>query len=99
MTRMKHLKTGSEVPTDSVRIRESVNQCINDRLASCSYAFYLNSITWSFEKGQLTLNGRVPTFQLKHMLETLLRDVAYVDDFVNNVDVISSTGLSTTQPK
>ena len=96
---IKQLKTDPEAPTDSVGIRESVSRSINERLTNCSYAFYLNSISWSYENGQLTLRGRVPTFQLKQMLETLLRDVAHVETVVNNVDVVSSTGLSTTQPK
>ena len=96
---MKQLKTGPKVPTNSVEIRDSVNRSINERLANCSYAFYLNSISWSYQKGQLTLRGRVPTFQLKQMLETVLRDVVHVETVVNNVDVVSSTGLSTTQPK
>lgn len=99
MAGMKQLKTDSEGPADSVAVRDNVSRCVNDRLANCSYAFYLNCISWSYDRGELTLNGRVPTFHLKQMLETLLRDIAYVDTVINNVDVVSSTGLSTTQPK
>ena len=66
-----------------------------------AYARFVVRIAWGFRGygRQLTLRGRVPTFQLKQMLETLLRDVAHVEMVVNEVDVISSTGLSTTQPK
>ena len=57
------------------------------------YNFYLRGITCSFDRGVLTLEGRVPTFRLKHVLQTMLFDVEGVDRIDNRVDVVNSTGL------
>lgn len=76
-----------------------VDECIRRRLANCPYEFYFNSVTWHFEDGRLTLMGCVPTFYMKQMLQTILRDIEGVHDLVNDVDVVSATGLSSMRPK
>lgn len=58
------------------------------------YNFYFREITCNYEDGVLTLEGRVPTFRLKHVLQTMLFDVDGVDRIDNRVDVVNSTGLS-----
>ena len=40
------------------------------------------------------LKGRLPSFYLKQVLQTLLRDIEGIKLIDNQVDVISSTGLS-----
>ena len=42
----------------------------------------------------LTVRGRVPTFYLKQMLQTMLKDLRGIARIDNQVDVVSSHGLS-----
>jgi hypothetical protein len=61
---------------------------------NCPYAFYFRRLTFQFEDGVLTVRGRVPTFYLKQVLQTWLRDLDSVQQIDNQVDVVSATGLS-----
>jgi len=45
-------------------------------------------------EGKLLLSGRVPTFHLKQVLQSALRDLPGVSKIVNQVDVVSSNSLS-----
>ena len=58
------------------------------------YAFYFRNIECDFAKGVLTLRGRVPTFYLKQVLQARLTDLDGVVEIHNQVDVVSSSGLS-----
>ena len=42
----------------------------------------------------LLVHGQVPSFYLKQVLQTVLRDVAGITRIDNRVDVVSSEGLS-----
>ncbi len=79
-----------------------INWCIDDvvqtRLGECSYRFVFDKISWQFENGTLTLCGTVPSFYLKQVLQELLRDIRQIDQIVNDVDVVSSNGLSSDRP-
>ncbi len=46
--------------------------------------------------GQLVLSGQLPTFYLKQVLQTILRDMPGVARIDNRIQVISSQGLSST---
>ena len=65
----------------------------------CPYAFCFNQVTFSYSHGVLTLEGRLPSFYLKQVLQTLLRDLDGVTRIVNRVDVVSATGLSSVRPR
>ena len=80
-------RVDSDVPT-------RVDLAIRHQIDGCPYAFYFNRVTWRFDRGQLTLDGCVPNFYLKQMLQTILRDIESVTQVTNNVEVVSSTGLS-----
>ena len=71
-----------------------VDNYVRGRLAECKFAYYLNDVTWRFDGGTLILDGHVPTFALKHALESLFRDIEKIVPVVNDVEVVSSTGLS-----
>jgi hypothetical protein len=71
-----------------------VADCVQQRLSACSYSYCFNRVKWRFAEGTLTLEGSVETFYLKQMLQTLLRNVENVDRIANDVNVVSSTGLS-----
>ena len=74
-------------PPVEIRARRLLQQ-------DCPYASYFNQVTLQFDNGVLILRGRVPTFYLKQMLQTWLRDLDGVKQIDNRVDVISATGLS-----
>ena len=76
-----------------------VEETIRQRLAGCPYAFYFNRITCCYEQGRLTLSGCLPSFYMKQMLQTILRDIEHVTQIVNNVAVVSATGLSSEPAK
>jgi hypothetical protein len=95
----EHRKSGSTLVPGKSQAREDVNACIHRRLKECSYGFYFNQVSWQFDGGQLRLVGRVPTFYLKQMLQTILRDIDHVEQIINDVHVVSATGLSSCRPK
>ena len=71
-----------------------VDEGVRERLGKCPYSHYFNRVTWCYVRGTLTLEGCVPTFYMKQILQTMLRDLEHVDQVSNEVDVVSSTGLS-----
>lgn len=80
--------------------RPSVELLARRRLAEeCTFAFCFNQVTFSHSQGILTLEGRLPSFYLKQVLQTLLRDLDGVTRIDNRVDVVSSTGVSSVRPK
>jgi osmotically-inducible protein OsmY len=74
-----------------------VEQRIREQLNNCSWSYYFNQITWNFQRGRLALRGRVPTFYMKQVLQEMLRNIEPVKHIVNEVDVVSSNGLSSTR--
>lgn len=87
-TRAAH--TAVELCFESTR----VHACVQERLATCPYAHFFNRVTWNYVCGTLTVEGSVPTFHMKQILQTMLRDLDDVEQIANQVDVVSSTGLS-----
>lgn len=71
-----------------------VDACVQQRIECCPYAFYFNRVKWQYDRGTLTLEGRVPTFYMKQILQTILLDIDDVQQIANRVDVVRSTGLS-----
>jgi hypothetical protein len=49
---------------------------------------------YEFREETLVVRGRVPTFYLKQVLQTVLKDVDGVTWIDNQVDVVSSHGMS-----
>jgi hypothetical protein len=65
----------------------------------CPYAFYFREVRCEFTDGVLKVSGRVPTFYLKQILQSRLANIAGVQWVDNQVDVVSSVGLSTVRAK
>jgi len=86
-------------PPMEARVKSSVNISVKRRIADCCYRFVFNKVTWHYEEGCLTLRGCVPSFYLKQVLQELMRGIEQVDQIQNDVDVVSSTGLSSERPK
>lgn len=55
---------------------------------------YLKSLEISYQSGNLTMTGQLPSFYLKQVLQTALRDLPGVDRVNNRVAVVSSNSLS-----
>lgn len=63
------------------------------------YAFYFSEITCECSAGVLTVRGRVPTDRLKNVLWSLIGDLDSIAEIDDQLDVVSSTGLSSTTKK
>ena len=72
----------------------SVDRAVRDRIERSPYAFYFNRVMWRLERRHLILNGCVPTFYMKQILQTTLRDIDGVKQIVNDVNVVNSTRIS-----
>jgi hypothetical protein len=81
-------------------LRTRVGALAKQRVSQgCPYSFYFRDVTFDCHGGILTLRGRVPTFYLKQILQTLLRNIDGVVRIDNQVDVVSGAGLSSVRPK
>ncbi len=67
--------------------RKQLRQCDHFRC-------HCHSIDIEYQKGHLVLMGRLPSFYLKQVLQTILRGLPGVERIDNRVDVVSPTGLS-----
>lgn len=95
LTRVQQGVVGQAV--EDAGCQSIVEKRIRERLENCSWSYYFKQITWNFQRGRLALKGRVPTFYMKQILQEMLRDIELVELIVNEVDVVSSTGLSSTR--
>jgi len=69
--------------------RPSVELLAQRRLADkYPYGSCFHQVTFSSFAGILTLDGRLPSFYLKQVLQTLLRDLDGVTRIDNRVDVV-----------
>ena len=59
------------------------------RLQTSSY-HDLHLVSCEFHEGVLTLRGRVPTFHLKQVAQTLIRDLDGVGEINNRLEVAAS---------
>jgi hypothetical protein len=85
---------GKNESDDNSRVSTEMREAVRERLTDCPYAYYFNKVSWRCTGGTLTLAGEVTTFHLKQILQTILRDLEQVERIENDVDVVSSTGLS-----
>ena len=81
---------GSSTATPGAVLQLARGRLNGDRL----YAHHFRFIEFRFHDGVLTLFGRVPTFHLKAILQSLLRGIEGVNRIDNQVSVVSATGLS-----
>lgn len=61
---------------------------------SCHFTRHWREIRCDFDAGVLTLRGNVPSFYLKQVLQSILKDIPGVARIDNRVDVVSAAGLS-----
>ncbi len=70
-----------------VQARRSIEQ-------HCPYAFYFRFIRFLSRNGVLTIRGSLPSFYLKQVLFSHLQRVDGVHRIDDQIDVVSSNGLS-----
>ncbi|NOY42997.1 MAG: BON domain-containing protein [Planctomycetes bacterium] len=61
------------------------------------FRYHSNSIAIESQDGRLVITGRLPSFYLKQVLQTVLRALPEVQQIDNRIDVVSCHGLSSTQ--
>ena len=89
-----------EAPGVARRGRQTVERLAYRRLTeNCSYSFYFRDITCQYDSGTLTVRGRVPTYFLKQIVTSRLRDMTGVSCLQNEVDVVNAKGLSSVQER
>ena len=91
----------STIDEDYIRIDSTaklsgdVLQRVRGRLSqSCHFTRHWREIDCDYREGILTLRGCVPTFYLKQVLQSILKDLPGVRRVDNRVDVVSAAGLS-----
>lgn len=62
--------------------------------AECPYAFCYRDVTFEYADGVLTIRGRVPSFYLRQVLISFVRELDQIAAIDDQLDVVSSTGLS-----
>lgn len=74
-------------------ISKHVIHAAENRLRDSSHLF-LRHVECDFHQGQLLLNGKVPSFYLKQLAQTLLQDVQGVERIDNRLAVVNPHGVS-----
>ena len=75
--------------------RVAIEDLVHRKLAESGYfSCRSRQISCEYHHGVLTLRGRVPSFYLKQMAQAVLKDIDGIERIDNQVDVVSSTGLS-----
>ncbi|PQO40723.1 BON domain-containing protein [Blastopirellula marina] len=87
------------IPSPKRVHKENVLRAVRRRIDDCRYGFMFRKVSAEFEQGNLILRGCVPSFYLKQNLQELLREIPYVEQVVNDVDVINSCGLSSVRTR
>lgn len=92
--------TAACVRSTEADLRQRVESAVKKRLAEeRPHGFYFSQVECVFDEGVLRLQGRVPTYYLKQLLQNRLADIEGVNWIDNDVDVISSVGLSSARPR
>ena len=65
----------------------------------CHFRGHVDGFQFEHHDGVLTVRGRVPSFYLKQLLQTVLKRVDGVERINNQVDVVCSDGLSSVREK
>lgn len=92
---MIQFATEPGLPSMNQADEESIEQRARRRVTeNTSYAICFRDISFCHADGVLTMQGRLPSFYMKQMLQTLLQGLQGVHQLDNQTDVVSATGLS-----
>jgi len=89
--------TGKQVTSEDSKIQTLAYQYLDRHSHFRGYRQgHLQTLSIEVRQGTLILEGRLPSFYLKQVLQTALRKVPGVQEIKNRVVVVSSDGLSST---
>lgn len=74
-------------------IDETVSQAAESRLRGSSHLF-LRHVRCGYDQGRLQLEGKVPSFYLKQLAQSLVQGVQGVERVDNRLTVVSANGIS-----
>ena len=74
--------------------REIVALAATDLAEHFHFRRHLDGIEIDCQGGALSVSGKLPSYYLKQLLQTVLREIPGVKRINNQVSVVSSTGLS-----
>ena len=84
----------AEIPASIGHDREIAHRATSHLSQHVHFRGYLDCLEIDCREEKLIVNGKLPSFYLKQILQTILRDVPGVRQIDNRVNVASSTGLS-----
>ena len=82
MSKLPHRSSQDRGMTIQDRIRERLNE-------RCPHVTSFRTMTFELTEGTLVLSGTLPTYYLKQLLQTALRDIDGVQRIVNRVQVVT----------
>ncbi len=86
----------STEPRSATEIEQLAREWIAE---NCPYHYYFRRVEFQFYKGVLTLHGRVHSFHLKQVLQSVLQELPEIERVDNHVEVVSPVGLSSVKPR
>ncbi|MCO6456459.1 MAG: BON domain-containing protein [Pirellulaceae bacterium] len=90
-----NMRVGSMAERDDV-LEDAIRREMNENGA---YAHYFREVSCSCCAGKVLVRGCVPTNRLKQLLWSLILSLDGVTEIDDQLDVISSTGLSSIHPR
>lgn len=81
------------VTSNVIATEDAVSHEAESRLRDSSHLF-LRHVRCGFDQGRLQLDGKVPSFYLKQLAQTLVQNVRGVERIDNRLTVVSSSGRS-----
>jgi len=84
----------NRVPSSNGNECEVSNRAVLHLAGHIHFRCHMNYLEIEFSNDVLTVSGKLPSFYLKQLLQTILREVPGVKQIDNRVYVASSTGLS-----
>ncbi len=87
----------AEIPASIGHDREIAHRATFHLAQHALFRCHLDSLEIDCREGKLFVGGKLPSFYLKQVLQTILRDVPGVRQIDNRVNVASTSGLSSTR--
>ena len=84
----------AEIPASIGHDSEIAHRATSHLSQHVHFRCYRDCLEIDCYEEKLIVNGKLPSFYLKQVLQTILRDVPGVRQIDNRVNVASSTGLS-----
>lgn len=81
------------VTAEKTALDETVSRAAESRLRDSSHLF-LRHVKCGYDQGRLQLEGKVPSFYLKQLAQSLVQGVQGVERIDNRLTVVCAHGIS-----